>query len=137
MNSNITLNKLGDTELTVATPSEDIRGRNVKDKDDNDVGKVEDLLIDDSDRKVRFMQVQSGGFLGMGETKSFIPIDAITRVTDDNVYINQSREHVTGAPRYAPDLTQRDYYGSLYDYYGHAPYWGLGYTYPDYPYYRG
>jgi uncharacterized protein YrrD len=137
MNSNIILHKLGDTKLTVATSSEDIRGRNVKDKDDNDVGKVEDLLIDDGEHKVRFMQVESGGFLGMGETKSFIPIDAITRVTDDNVYINQSRERVTGAPRYAPELAQQEYYSSLYDYYGHPPYWGLGYTYPDYPYYRG
>jgi uncharacterized protein YrrD len=136
MNNTHSLSKLGDTQLTVATSSEDIRGRTVKDKDGNDVGKVEDLLIDDSDHKVRFMQVESGGFLGMGETKSFIPVDAITRISDDEVRINQSREHVAGAPHYAPDLAQRDYYGSLYDYYGHAPFWGVGYTYPDYPYYR-
>jgi uncharacterized protein YrrD len=137
MNDTATLILLGDTNLTVATSAEDIRGRAVKDKDGNDIGRVEDLLIDSSDRKVRFMQVGSGVFLGLGETMSFIPIDSITRVTGDAVYINQSRAHVARAPRYKPGLAQRDYYGSLYGHYGHSPFWDPSYTYPDYPYYSG
>lgn len=27
-----------------------------------------------------------GGFLGFGETKSFIPVDAVTHITDDQVF---------------------------------------------------
>ncbi|MCL5960572.1 MAG: PRC-barrel domain-containing protein [Chloroflexi bacterium] len=119
-----TLSKLSDTNMTVKTSDEDIRGRTVKDKDGNDVGKVDDLLIDGRDQKVRFMQVETGGFLGLGETKSFIPVDAITRITKDDVHINQSRAHVAGAPRYDPGLAQRAYHHSLYDYYGYVPYWG-------------
>jgi sporulation protein YlmC with PRC-barrel domain len=131
-----TLSKLSDTNQTVASADEDVRGRTVKDKDGHDVGKVDDLLIDDRDHKVRFLQVESGGFLGLGETKSFIPIDAITRITDHDVFINQSREHVAGAPRYDPDLVaDQTYYGSLYGYYGYSPYWGRDYSYPPYPYY--
>jgi PRC-barrel domain len=48
---------------------------------------VEDLLIDDRERKVRFLLVEHGGFLGLGETKSFIPVNAITRITDTHVHI--------------------------------------------------
>jgi sporulation protein YlmC with PRC-barrel domain len=99
-----TLRNLNDTDLTISSSEEDIRGRTVKDKDGQDIGKVDDLLIDDHDRTVRFMRVESGGFLGLGETKVFIPIDAISGITDHDVSIDQSREHVAAAPRYDPDL---------------------------------
>jgi len=118
-----TLSQLNDTGLTVTITDEDIRGRNVKDKDGKDIGKVEDLLIDETDRKVRFMLVESGGFLGIGETKVFIPIDAITRITDVDVMINQTHEHVARAPKYDPTLVndREDYHG-LYRHYGYSPY---------------
>jgi len=135
-NSTATLSKLSDSGRTVASADEDIRGRKVKDKDGHDVGRVDDLLIDGEDRKVRFLRVEHGGFLGFGETKSFIPVDAITRITEDDVFINHSREHVAGAPRYDPDLKDElPYYTGLYGYYGYAPFWGVGYAYPGYPYY--
>jgi uncharacterized protein YrrD len=44
-----------------------------------DLGRIEDLLIDEIERKVRFMEVASGGFLGLGQDKSFISVVAITR----------------------------------------------------------
>src|SRR5690348_16824706 len=87
-----TLSKLSETGQTVASDDEDIRGRKVKDKDGEDVGKVADLLIDDAEHKVRFLLVEHGGFLGIGDTKSFIPVDAITRITADDVFVDQSRE---------------------------------------------
>jgi sporulation protein YlmC with PRC-barrel domain len=118
-----TLRSLSDTGLTVSSSDEDIRGRTVKDKDGKDIGKVDDLLIHEDDEKVRFMRVESGGFLGLGETKVFIPIGAITRISDVDVCINQSHEHVARAPRYDPDLvTDRKYLGDIYDHYGFSSY---------------
>lgn len=61
-------------------------------------------MIDTREQKVRLLEVESGGFLGMGETKVLIPVDAITRITDQDVYINDTREHVAGAPRYVSAL---------------------------------
>jgi sporulation protein YlmC with PRC-barrel domain len=121
-NDTATLSLLGDSDLTVASADHDIRGRTVKDKDGKDIGKIDDLLIDEDDRKVHFMRVESGGFLGMGETKVFIPVDAITTITDVDVRINQSHEHVVRAPRYDPYLiADRKYLGALYDHYGFSP----------------
>lgn len=54
-----TLSKLSDRGQTMANPADDIRGRKVKDKDGHDVGRVDDLLIDDQDRKVRFLRIES------------------------------------------------------------------------------
>lgn len=131
--SNASLSKLSDSGQTVTPSAEDIRGRTVKDKDGNDLGKVHDLLIDDREHRVRFLLVEHGGFLGLGETKSFIPVDAITKITAVDVLINHTREHVAAAPRYDPDLVDdRDYHGSIYDHYGYIPYWGAGYAYPGY-----
>jgi sporulation protein YlmC with PRC-barrel domain len=133
------LSRLRDSNRTVARSAEDIRGRMVKDKDGLDLGKVENLLIDDVEQKVRFMEVASGGFLGFGERKSFVPVDAITRITDDVVHISHTREHVAGAPQYDPDLVAGDpnYFFSLYPYYGYQGYLGFVPTTMGYPYAKG
>ena len=75
------LSSLRDTDWTILSSAQDIRGRMAKDKDGRDLGRIEDLVVDDVERKVRFMEVATGGFLGFGESKSFIPIEAITRTT--------------------------------------------------------
>lgn len=127
---------LGTQGQTVADPAEDIRGRKVHDKDGTDIGKVTDLLIDTQHRKVRFLKVDHGGFLGLGAKASFIPVDAISKVSADVVTIHQSGEHVAAAPGYDPELQdEKGYYGDLSGYYGYQPYWGMGYLYPGYPSY--
>ena len=122
-----TLRKLRDLDRTVAVAADDIRGRMVKDKDGHDLGTIEGLLIDEAERKVRFMEVGSGGFLGLGESKSLIPVEAVTRTTADAVYIGHTREHVAGAPRYDPELveTKLDYVSNLYPYYGYPESFGI------------
>ena len=122
-----TLSRLRDTDRTVSSDDQDIRGRMVKDKDGHDLGTIEGLLIDEAERKVRFMEVGSGGFLGLGESKSLIPVEAITRMTPDAVYIGHTREHVAGAPRYDPELveTKLDYVSNLYPYYGYPESFGI------------
>jgi CBS domain-containing protein len=133
--TNATLLRLSDTDLMLADQSEDIRGRKALDMADEELGKIDDLLIDEREQKVRFLQVASGGFLGLGTTKFLLPVDAIMRITPEAVYINQTREKIAGAPRYDPALVDEPYVGNLYTHYGYPPYWGLGYQYPPYPYY--
>ncbi|WP_369831104.1 CBS domain-containing protein [Cryobacterium sp. M15] len=129
--------KLSESDETIAREDEDIRGRAVKDKVGSDIGKIDDLLIDETERKVRFIEVASGGFLGIGRDKAFIPIDAIVAITDNEVQIDQIREFVASAPAYDPDLVrEREYYGGVLGYYGYGPFWGADYRYPDYPNYR-
>jgi sporulation protein YlmC with PRC-barrel domain len=116
-----TLTRLGDTDRTVSSSDEDIRGRLVKDKDGLDLGEIHGLMVDAVEGKVRFMEVASGGFLGFGESTSFIPVEAITRITADTVQISHTRAHVAGAPRYDPSLVAADahYFFNLYPYYGY------------------
>ncbi|MET3808624.1 sporulation protein YlmC with PRC-barrel domain [Nakamurella sp. UYEF19] len=127
---------LGTQGQTVADPAQDVRGRKVHDSNGKDIGKITDLLIDTEDHKVRFLEVEHGGFLGLGAKTSFIPVDAISTVGDHVVFIHQSGEHVAAAPPYDPDLQDKTgYYDDLSGYYGYQPYWGVGYVYPGYPHY--
>lgn len=131
------LKKISDSNQTVASPEEDVRGRTVCNTVGEDLGTVDDLLIDEEEGKVRFLLVGHGGFLGIGEKSSFIPVDAVTRVTEDQVYIHHSREHVAGAPGYDPGLVDESgYYDKVYDHYGYGPFWGPGYVYPGFPLFR-
>jgi sporulation protein YlmC with PRC-barrel domain len=138
--------RLSDTELTIANPAEDIRGRAAVDRDGEDIGEVEDLLIDAHEKRVRLLEVASSGFLGLGKTKFLLPVEAITRISDDRVYVNRTRQYIAGAPHYDPDLIHQEagekgyysegaYYGDVYHYYGYPSYWAPGAIYPPYPYY--
>lgn len=126
---------LSDTDMTLATPAEDIRGCKVVDGKGEDVGEVDDLMIDAAEKKVRFIRVASGGFLGMGKTKFLVPVDAISRIDGKTVHISHARDKFVSAPRYNPEVIDRPYLDSVYGYYGYSPFWGAGYAYPPYPAY--
>jgi sporulation protein YlmC with PRC-barrel domain len=122
------LHKLSDTHLTVARGAEDIRGRQVLDAAGEYVGEIDDLFVDEGEQKVRLLQVTSGGFLGLGKMTFLIPVDAIQRLTNDAIYICQTRECVASAPRYDPALVDKRHLCDVYGYYGYVPFWE-----PDYP----
>ena len=126
-----TLVRLSDSDETVADKASDIRGRHVVDKNNQPLGKIDALLLDEKEQKIRFFEVASGGFLGLGAAKSLIPIDAITKITEHEVHINQSAEKVTKAPAYNPELiNQPQFYERTYGHYGMVPFWGMNYIYP-------
>lgn len=135
--SQATLVRLSDTDLVLEHENEDMRGFKVVGKSGDEIGKVGDLMIDSENKRVRFLEVGAGGSLGLGETRFMVPVDAIIRIADKAVYIDRTREHIEGAPRYDPDLTtEEDYWGSVYGYYGCTPYWGAGYYHPGMPFTR-
>ena len=127
--------RMSDSNLTFADNAQDIRGRKVVDRGREEIGKVDDLFVDQGEEKVRFLEISAGGFLGLGDTKFLLPVDAITKVKEDEVIIDRTRDRVARAPRYAPELVDARFLTNIYEHYGYAPYWGADYVYPTYPYY--
>lgn len=120
-----TLVKLGDSRQTIAPPEQDVRGRHVVDANGEELGRVDDLLIDGEERRVRFLVVERGGLLGIGATAIFIPVDAVGEIADDTVRVDLTRTKVEQAPAYDPELVDvTGYYEDLYWYYGYAPFFG-------------
>lgn len=131
-NKEPTLVQMSDEPITLADPEMDIRGRDVLDRDGDDIGHVDDLLVDQDERKVRFLKVKAGDFLGLGGKTFLIPIDAITRIGEDAVHVDQSRKHVGSGPEYDPEIVTKGVpeYDRVYRHYGYAPFWMAGYAYP-------
>ncbi|RZT79655.1 sporulation protein YlmC with PRC-barrel domain [Micromonospora violae] len=111
-----------------------MRGRHVLDADGDDLGKVDDLLIDREEHKVRFLRVEHGGVLGIGATATFIPVEAVSDVTDDTVRVDLTRQKIEQAPTYDPEVVEEiGYYEDVYWYYGYAPFFNASGIAPPYP----
>nr|WP_221383246.1 PRC-barrel domain-containing protein [Actinoplanes polyasparticus] len=72
---------------------EDIRGRQVIDREGKEIGRVEDLLIDTEQKRVRFLCVEHDGLFGVGAAPLFIPVEAVERITDDEAGIERAERH--------------------------------------------
>jgi sporulation protein YlmC with PRC-barrel domain len=124
---NIALEKLADTDLIISAPGDDIRGRRVVDSDGEEIGHVSSLFVDETERKVRMLELRVGGLLGLGQQHVLLPVEAITSVGENDVHVNQTRDRVVHSPAYDPALvvaTTLPCSDSYYGYYGIVPYWG-------------
>jgi len=68
------LARLNDTNLMLAEDHQDIRGCKVVDRHGDEIGHVDDLFIDETEKRVRMLQIRAGGFLGLGE-RHFLPAE--------------------------------------------------------------
>jgi sporulation protein YlmC with PRC-barrel domain len=91
----LTLIKLSDSEFRLEDRALDIRGLGVFNRNGEQMGSVEDLYIDTEERKVRFLDVGAGGLLGLGEKRFLIPVEAVVKIYDDGVTVDQSRDKVS------------------------------------------
>jgi sporulation protein YlmC with PRC-barrel domain len=128
------LRPLSESGRTVADPEADVRGRTVVDRSGEEVGRVDDLVVDDREERVRFLRVAEGGFLGLGAAHYLVPVDAVVSVDPEGVRIDRDRGGMGNVPAYDPELADRqDYYEGVYGWWGAAPFWGGGYVYPPFP----
>ncbi|MEV6282481.1 PRC-barrel domain-containing protein [Kribbella sp. NPDC051770] len=133
----VALVKLGSTDLVLADPADDIRGRTVVDAAGEKIGKVDGLFLDHDEAKVRLLEVVDGGFLGLGKESRLIPVELVGSVDEDQVVIDRDQQKVVGGPGYDPELTDSpDYFTGVYEYYEIGPFWAPGSIYRQPPYQR-
>jgi sporulation protein YlmC with PRC-barrel domain len=91
--------KLSDSDFVLENPEQDIRGKDVYGVDGEHVGGVDDLYIDRQERKVRFLELVAGGFLGIGGKHLLVPVEAITEVGEARVTIEPGRTEKVAGPQ--------------------------------------
>jgi hypothetical protein len=64
------------------------------------VGDVENLYVDD-DRELRFVDVVTSGFLGLGKKHHLVPVEAITGESPGQITLGVDQQTVEGAPDFA------------------------------------
>lgn len=119
---------LKDSDLMLTHAEDDVRGLSVVDAEGAPVGEVDDLVVDEEERRARFLVVTSGGLLGLGKTKRFVPVDTVTDV-DEVVHVERSGVEVD-ALEFDPELQPWPDLEGVYRAYGYAPFWGPGYIPP-------
>jgi sporulation protein YlmC with PRC-barrel domain len=94
----IGLIRLGDSDFVAANPEDDVRGKAVYDAQGQRMGSVSDLYIDRKEREVRFLEVGTGGFMGIGEKNYLVPVEAVVEVAEDRVNIEPGRTEKVEGP---------------------------------------
>jgi sporulation protein YlmC with PRC-barrel domain len=112
------------TALSAST----ITGDKVRNADGDDLGHLEEIVIDLEGGRVSYAVLASGGFLGLGDKFFAIPWDLLTVDTDNKeLVLDVSKETIQNAPGFDkdnwPDTTDRSWIVDVYRYYGRGPYW--------------
>jgi sporulation protein YlmC with PRC-barrel domain len=105
-----------------------LTGDPVRNPQNEDLGKVEELMIDLDDGRVAYCVLSFGGFLGMGNKLFAVPWGAMTLDTANHAFVlDVPKERLKEAPGFDkdhwPDLTDEDVRSEIYGFYNVAPYW--------------
>lgn len=99
----------------------DLIHREIVGSDDERIGFVKDLFIDEVDWKVRFLHATQGGLLSFDERHHFlIPIEAVREVAGGFLRVEVGKEKVQGGPKLDPNIRLHpELRGAIYEYYGY------------------
>ena len=90
--------RLGDSGFVPANIEDNLCGKDVYDPHGQRMGRVEELYVDRQAREVRFLEVGTGGFLGIGERRFLVPAEAVTEVSEDQVIVEPERTERADGP---------------------------------------
>jgi sporulation protein YlmC with PRC-barrel domain len=105
-----------------------LAGDRVRNASGEDLGKVEEIMIDVPTGRIAYAVLSFGGFLGMGNKLFAIPWDALTLDEDNHEFIlNVDKQTLENAPGFDkdnwPDMADQSWGSEIYSYYGKTPYW--------------
>ena len=105
-----------------------LTGDRVRNTVGEDLGKVDEIMIDIPSGKVAYAVLSFGGFLGMGDKLFAVPWSALTIDEDKKQFIlhvdKKTLEHAPGFDKdHWPDMADSSWATQIYSYYGVKPYW--------------
>ncbi len=105
-----------------------LTGDRVVNRTGEDIGKIDEIMIDTPTGRIAYAVLSFGGFLGMGDKLFAIPWSRLTLDEDRKVFIlDIDKETLERAPGFDkgnwPDMADRAWGEEIYSYYGVAPYW--------------
>ncbi|WP_011306533.1 PRC-barrel domain-containing protein [Methanosarcina barkeri] len=107
-----------------------IKGDKVVNAAGEDLGKIEELMIDLRDGRLAFAVLSFGGFLGLGNKLFAIPWQALRLKLHDHVFVldvpKDILEKAEGFDKDNWPITSHEWLSTVYSYYGYQPYWQAG-----------
>lgn len=92
------------------------------------LGKIEDIMLDVTSGRIAYAVLSFGGFLGMGDKLFAIPWSALTLDTDEKRFVlDVPKERLENAPGFDkdhwPSMAERAWAADVHAYYEVSPYW--------------
>jgi len=105
-----------------------LQGDSVVNLQGQDLGKIEDIMIDVPSGRVAYAVLSFGGILGIGDKLFAIPWDALTLDADRECFVLDVDEtRLKNAPGFDkdhwPSMADRTWGSTIYSYYNRRPYW--------------
>jgi sporulation protein YlmC with PRC-barrel domain len=105
-----------------------LMGDTVKNRTEENIGSLEEIMIDLESGQVSYVVLSAGGFLGLGEKFFAIPWEMVSVDTDDKkVVIDLDKETLENAPGFDkdnwPDASDLNWLNEVYVYHEVEPYW--------------
>jgi sporulation protein YlmC with PRC-barrel domain len=105
-----------------------LAGDSVKNAGGDDLGKVDEIMIDIPSGRVAYAVLSFGGILRMGNKLFAVPWDVLTIDEDQKCFIlNVDRATLENAPGFDkdnwPDMADPAWGTQIYSHYGRRPYW--------------
>ena len=99
----------------------------VKSPQGEDLGKIEEVMIDMEMGRVAYAVLSFGGLLGLGSKWVPVPWDAVALQPDEKVLLLKiEKEKIEKAPNFEsatlPELANRQWGAVIHTYYGYPPY---------------
>lgn len=93
-----------------------------------DLGTIEDIVIDARDNRVVYAILSFGGVLGLGDKHFAIPWEALSFDASEKVAVlSIDKDRLSNAPGFDrdnwPDMGNSKWASELHQHYGFAPYW--------------
>jgi len=103
-------------------------GCKVENPQNENLGKIESLMLDLRKGRVAYAVLSFGGFLGMGDKLFPVPMEALRfDAAEERCVIDVDKERLKSAPGYTrdqlPDATDRGWTSQIFRHYGYEPYW--------------
>ena len=117
------LTKLSESHLPLEEPWQDMRGLDVYDNRDEQIGSVEDLYLDREARLASYLVVSAGGLLGVGKKTFLVPVEEVSRdVGEERVTVTVPKDKVLNSPEFDQDVgvPTADLQRAIDAYYGHG-----------------
>ena len=105
-----------------------LSGDRVRNPAGEDLGKVDEIMIDIPSGRVAYAVVSYGGLLGLGNKLFAVPWSALEVDEDEKCFIlNVDKETMENAPGFEknnwPDMADTTWGSEVYGHYGVTPYW--------------
>ena len=105
-----------------------IIGEAVTNPQDENLGKINELVIDSESGAISYAVLSFGGFLGMGDKLFAVPWQAFeVHPTEYKLILNVDKELLKNAPGFDkdrwPDFSDRAWGAGIHKYYGYPTYW--------------